>query len=106
MADANGDSAAAATGTGSISSPRVVGSSSNNNGKGAPVPLRTSGSSHRLHAAAAANNGELTMADYLICGGTSYVPGKQIQWSPDLTNRWRPSQLFVKPGYALNPKFL
>ena len=29
-------------------------------------------------------------------GGKSYV-----QWSPDLTNRSGPSQLFVKPGYSI-----
>ena len=29
-----------------------------------------------------------------------------VQWSPDLRNRMGPSQLFVKPGYSLNPKFL
>ena len=37
----------------------------------------------------------------------AHYPGQYyIQWSPDLTNRSGPSQLFVIPGYSLNPNFL
>ena len=39
---------------------------------------------------------------FLLLGGRKFF----VQWSPDLTNCCGPSQLFIKPGYLLNPKFL
>ena len=40
------------------------------------------------------------------CPSDSLSPEIAVQWLPDLTNRLGASQLFVKPGYSLNVKFL
>ena len=49
----------------------------------------------------AVQRNKMHIVEYLLENGHC-----KVQWSPDLTNRSGPGQLFVKSGYSLNPKFL